>query len=187
MGRAKNYDRDDVLESALAVFWRKGYSATSLSDLTLATGLNKKSIYNEFGSKEALFDAVLARYKAAKHRQVQLLLREPAGVGNVVDYVERLAADASRKGCLFCLSIYEKETLEKAAVAGTRADYKAVNALIEKNLAEAAGARAKALSHLVSAQIFSVAGQGRLGLPKRDIDASMRVLIDAVLAPLLPA
>ena len=184
MGRLKNYVREDVIDNALETFWRKGYSATSLSDLADATGLNRKSLYNEFGSKEGLFDVVLARYRSKKCKQVQLLMREPFGVQNVIDYMEMLVADASVKGCLLCLSINEKDILEQKAARGVQSGFRVLRSLIEKNVAAADQERAKALALLVSSQMFSVAGLGKLRSTKKEIKASFGILIDDVLEPL---
>lgn len=55
MGRPKKYDTDEVLNSAMTVFWTKGYHATSYEDLMISTGLNKQSLYHSFGDKKSLF------------------------------------------------------------------------------------------------------------------------------------
>ncbi|MCC2112131.1 MAG: TetR/AcrR family transcriptional regulator [Hyphomicrobiales bacterium] len=68
MGRPIEFDRTDVLERALQVFWRKGYSSTSMQDLVAATGINKASIYNSFGDKEAFFVFVLEHYFETRNR-----------------------------------------------------------------------------------------------------------------------
>jgi AcrR family transcriptional regulator len=44
------------------LFWRKGYDATSVSDLTDAIGVNRPSLYAAFGNKEQLFRRVVERY-----------------------------------------------------------------------------------------------------------------------------
>ncbi len=62
MARTPEFDRDQVLDAALHAFWRKGYEATTLSDLLEATGLARQSLYNTFGDKRALFLASLQRY-----------------------------------------------------------------------------------------------------------------------------
>ncbi len=62
MGRPKEFDRQEVLERAMWVFWEKGYRATSLVDLEQATELLPGSIYNAFGSKKGLFLAVVDYY-----------------------------------------------------------------------------------------------------------------------------
>lgn len=63
MPRSKNYERDEVLETAMNTFWLKGYSATSMRDLTAAMGINKFSLYKEFGDKRSLYLEAFARYR----------------------------------------------------------------------------------------------------------------------------
>ena len=58
-GPAPAYDRDDVLDGAMKVFWRRGYAATSMRELRDATGLGSRSLYAEFESKHGLFRAAL--------------------------------------------------------------------------------------------------------------------------------
>ena len=43
----------------MQLFWRKGYSATSIADLTAAMGIGSPSLYAAFGSKEALYAEAL--------------------------------------------------------------------------------------------------------------------------------
>lgn len=62
MGRQASYDRDEAVAKAQALFWAKGYHATSLKDLEAALNLRPGSIYAAFGSKEALFAEALRRY-----------------------------------------------------------------------------------------------------------------------------
>jgi AcrR family transcriptional regulator len=60
----------------MRVFWRKGYVATTLADLTAAIGINRPSFYAAFGSKEALFRTVLNRYFAGPSRYSEEALGE---------------------------------------------------------------------------------------------------------------
>ena len=43
-----------IIETVAPIFNRKGYAATSMSDLTAATGLTKGAIYGNFKNKEEL-------------------------------------------------------------------------------------------------------------------------------------
>ncbi|ALN80485.1 bacterial regulatory, tetR family protein [Lysobacter antibioticus] len=61
-GRPRVFDREQALETAMRLFWCRGYEATSLSELTAAMGIAAPSLYAAFGSKEQLFRAALARY-----------------------------------------------------------------------------------------------------------------------------
>ena len=55
MGRPKNFSREEVLQKAIPLFWRRGFADTSLQDLEKATGVNKSGLYSEFASKEEIF------------------------------------------------------------------------------------------------------------------------------------
>jgi len=61
-GRQRTFDKQDALNKAMEAFWRMGYSATSLSDLTRAMGINKPSLYAAFGNKEELFVSAIQHY-----------------------------------------------------------------------------------------------------------------------------
>jgi AcrR family transcriptional regulator len=61
-GRPLSFDRETALHQAMLVFWRHGYEATSLSDLTAAMGVTAPSIYSAFGDKKRLFLEAIDRY-----------------------------------------------------------------------------------------------------------------------------
>jgi AcrR family transcriptional regulator len=63
-GRPRSFDRDAALQAAMLLFWRHGYEATSLSDLTQAMGVTPPSIYTAFGDKKQLFLEAVAKYLA---------------------------------------------------------------------------------------------------------------------------
>lgn len=69
-GRPRCFDAEKVLDAASRLFWKNGYSATSVSDLSEATGLNKGSLYSSFGDKHTLFLKCLDRYL---NHQLQLV------------------------------------------------------------------------------------------------------------------
>ncbi|AMO57960.1 hypothetical protein GZ77_19675 [Endozoicomonas montiporae] len=62
MGRHSSFDKQAVLESALTLFWSKGFSATSLRQLEEVTELHPGSLYHHFKSKEGLYVSVLKYY-----------------------------------------------------------------------------------------------------------------------------
>lgn len=62
MSGKPQYDEAAVIEAALEVFWRHGYAAASINDLTAATGLSRSSLYQRFQDKDGLFQVVLATY-----------------------------------------------------------------------------------------------------------------------------
>lgn len=70
MARHAGYDRDEALAKAQALFWHKGYHATSLKDLEAALGMHPGSIYAAFTSKEALFAETLHLYGQQSREQL---------------------------------------------------------------------------------------------------------------------
>lgn len=61
-GRPRQYDEDTALQAAGQVFWTKGFSATSLDDLSEAMAMNRPSIYRAFGDKEAIYRRALMQF-----------------------------------------------------------------------------------------------------------------------------
>ena len=61
-GRPLSFDRDAALLSAMHLFWRHGYEATSVADLTRAMGITPPSLYAAFGDKRRLFLEAVHRY-----------------------------------------------------------------------------------------------------------------------------
>ncbi|MCK1639302.1 TetR/AcrR family transcriptional regulator [Bradyrhizobium sp. 157] len=60
--RPREFNHDDVLRIAFDQFWRKGVRGTQLSDIARDAGVQRGSLYNAFGNKEALFLCAYERY-----------------------------------------------------------------------------------------------------------------------------
>jgi TetR/AcrR family transcriptional regulator, transcriptional repressor for nem operon len=63
MARPREFDRDVALDRAMAVFWAKGFTATSTSDLTEAMRIGRQSMYDSFGDKRTLYLEALEQYQ----------------------------------------------------------------------------------------------------------------------------
>ena len=104
LGRPRSFDTDQALDSAMHVFWKKGYEGTSLTDLTRAMGINRPSLYAAFGDKESLFRKVLERYSQGPARYVQAANLE-ASARKVVEKLlygalELMSQPGNPQGCL---------------------------------------------------------------------------------------
>src|SRR3546814_7402993 len=73
-GRPLSFDRDTALERAMLVFWRYGYEAASLQELTSAMGITPPSLYAAFGDKEKLFLEAVERYSSKSCDALDCLL-----------------------------------------------------------------------------------------------------------------
>jgi TetR/AcrR family transcriptional regulator, transcriptional repressor for nem operon len=104
MAGVKQFDRGEVLDRAMSLFWRRGYEATSIRDLVSATGINRGSIYATFGDKGGLFLAVLDHYgeRIAKPLMAELDDPDPrCAIERMFNSIIRRTSDPRfPRGCL---------------------------------------------------------------------------------------
>lgn len=109
-GRPRMFCTEKALDSAMQIFWRKGYEGASMVDLTAAIGINSPSLYAAFGSKEGLFKAVLERYDQRRAEFMQAILDSPTAKEVAHMYLHGIAdfcADTGGNnppGCLYMQS-----------------------------------------------------------------------------------
>ena len=116
MSKPKQYDRNDLLMQAVELFRRQGYNGTSTAELAEALGINKKSMYSEFGSKEGLFDAALSYYNSNHLTWVLgALEKDNADLETIRKAFEGYASASEGAfrglGCLLCNTAAERGSL----------------------------------------------------------------------------
>ncbi|MDH5163888.1 TetR/AcrR family transcriptional regulator [Heyndrickxia oleronia] len=107
MARLREFDEEKALDAAMHLFWEKGYSATSLSDLTAKMGIQRPSLYAAFGDKEGLFEAALRRYTKLHASKVRIKLQNRPVKEGIRTFFEELVEEEFKKetdkGC-FCIN-----------------------------------------------------------------------------------
>jgi TetR/AcrR family transcriptional repressor of nem operon len=112
MGRKKGYDRDVLIGKAVEIFRDHGFAGTSAEMLVQGLGVNRYSLYSEFGRKQELFDAALQRYdEVVVDRNFGPLEAPGAGLDEVCALLEFFGeadeSPASGRGCLLCNTAVE--------------------------------------------------------------------------------
>jgi TetR/AcrR family transcriptional repressor of nem operon len=112
MARAKAFDLEKAQLQAMQLFWRKGYTATSVEDLTEALRLSRSSLYDTFGDKRTLFLMVLKRYSERVINRVARVLNESSSpIVAIQTLFDELVAEAQTEtgylGCFMVNSIAE--------------------------------------------------------------------------------
>ncbi|WP_186116956.1 TetR/AcrR family transcriptional regulator [Burkholderia gladioli] len=126
MSGKPQYDEAVVIDAAIQVFWRHGYAAASISDLTEATGLSRSSLYQRFRDKDGLFQVALATYTERVLRRMN-----SAEGGTAREKLQTLlrgmlpvASPQRPPGCLLTRSCAERVDLppagQEAALDGVR-------------------------------------------------------------------
>lgn len=104
----------------MRAFWRQGFEATSTADLEARMGVNRSTLYAEFGSKQGLYEAALERYLSHVVPGFIGELRAPdAGLDAILTILERFAswagASGTEHGCMICNAATETATDDPAA------------------------------------------------------------------------
>ena len=143
--RPREFDHDDVLRIAFEQFWRKGVRGTQLSDIARDAGVQRGSLYNAFGSKEALFLCAYERYAS----EYLSALQKALGAGTLRERltaffdltIKNFRSGSPPRGCpttrgLMELTSIEDEGLDENA-RKTFADLMArIAALVQEALSE---------------------------------------------------
>ena len=73
--RLTDRKRAAILDAAVAEFRHAGYEATSMDRVAARAGVSKRTVYNHFPSKEALFEQILERLLQSSHPGPDLAYR----------------------------------------------------------------------------------------------------------------
>ena len=77
MARPREFDPKDVLQTAIELFWEKGYHDGSVDEVVKRSGVAKYGIYGTFGTKRELFMKALTQFAADRHQDIQRPIRKP--------------------------------------------------------------------------------------------------------------
>ncbi|HTN82360.1 MAG TPA: TetR/AcrR family transcriptional regulator [Sorangium sp.] len=181
-GRPRAFDRGAALEAALRVFWRHGYDATSLAELTAAMKITPPSLYAAFGSKKELFLEAVALYAEMYGASApRALSEEPTARAAVARVLLEFAAFASSPDHpLGCLMVHGAANctpgsaeVEAALRERRAASEAALRRRIERGIAEgdlAAGTDAAALAKYYGAVIQGMSVQARDGAAREELE-----------------
>ena len=133
MGRPKGFDRIQVLEKTLPVFWKKGFADTSIQDLEKSTGVNKSGLYSEFKDKNDLYLESLKHF-IQKTGTLEILATEPLGWQNIETLLYLGIECKGTKGCFIANSVREISILPAQARAIIGQHLQRVQELILQNL-----------------------------------------------------
>ena len=135
----KTFDESDVIEQAMEVFWEKGYAATSISDITEATGIKRGSLYNAFEGKRELFLRSLLTYGAEQRtrqlRQLETVDDPRQAIAMFFDFVVKDSLDdPDKKGCLLVNTALDYSQHDEEVQKAVSDGFKEVVIFFEKQI-----------------------------------------------------
>ena len=142
MPRPRQFEREDVVQKALEIFWRQGYQATSVQDLVAATGLNRGSLYDTFGDKHGLFLEVVEYYRSHVTARRLAKLEEPGSAREKIatffkEVVEFSLGEGRLLGCLMTNSAIELAPHDRDTRLAVAANMGAMEAAFRRVLTRA--------------------------------------------------
>ncbi len=142
MARTRAFEPEQALDKAMAVFWQKGFSDTSIDDLVEATGVSRYGLYSEWEGKHGLFLAVLDRYRDCQIKSVLAKIEAPdASRPSVEGFFLSFASTAKSKsgwmGCLFANTAVEFGTADSQVASRVTQHFRRLERSFAKALARA--------------------------------------------------
>lgn len=192
MSRTRTLDDDTVLDRATEIFWRRGYAATSMRDLTEATGLSTAALYHRFNDKEGLFLETLRRYAdqglTERFTRLSALESPLQAIRTFFDELIEMSVDDPEKlGCLLVNTVLDGAATSSAASALARERLGDVETFFRTSLQRAhhAGVIEPAIRPAMLAEVFLATVLAIRVFARLDPDRSrLRRLADHALSPL---
>ena len=190
----RQFDEQEVIALALDVFWRKGLHDATMQDLAAATGVQRGSLYNAYGDKEAIFLRAFDQYtrqfletatKALEEGDVAARLRTFFDV-----IIVNMTSGSPSRGCL------TTRTALDAAISGedVRARVKGLLGRLEQIVSQAIGSApgrtvssdADRLARVVVTFTRGLAVMERAGYSRKQLKESAATFVDALIGPAIP-
>lgn len=191
MARTRAFDRADVLDRAMTLFWEHGFSETSMQMLVTHMGICRSSLYETFSSKEDLYREAIDLYVTRSLDTIGSLLRAEASPRRSISSLFESELEALLRSetptCLLLRTAVARcrgcpETSEKVRDWLSR-----LVALFEKRLEEAQSAGEVAADfdtdgvahHLVNT-LLGLKAQGGIPAGRASLDATIRTALRAL-------
>lgn len=193
-GRQRAFCKDEALDKAMRIFWKKGYVGASLSDLTEVMGINKPSMYSAFGNKEQLFIQSMAHYiehyasPHSKHLNSELSLKQRLA-HYMLSILTAQCNEDCPKGCFVSSAIADGEADAfpedaKRAVFEVRdfAETMLSTFLLQEQHAGhlCANASPKDLSRFLVTILHGTAAMARSGKSKTELESIIHIAVDTI-------
>jgi AcrR family transcriptional regulator len=192
-GRPRAYQPDIALGKALDLFRQDGFAATSLDDLSAATGMNRPSLYGAFGDKRELYIKSYQRYRDDARAAMIDIFRDQLPIRKRLARIYAVALDIYLSGESGPRGCFTVMTATSEAVADPEIRGMVLEGLVELDKAFAAcfrlakesgelseSADPAILAQLASATIHTIAIRARARVPRQELESIVKGAIDVM-------
>jgi AcrR family transcriptional regulator len=184
---ARQFDEQEVIAIALDVFWRKGLHDATMQDLATATGVQRGSLYNAYGDKEAIFLRAFDQYAKQFLETVENALAQGDAAARLQDFFDLIIANMTSgsppRGCL------TTRTALDAAISSTAVRHRVQSLLsrLERLIGKAIGSAPKSsaidanrLARVVVTFTRGLAVMERAGYGRKQLKEAAVTFVDAL-------
>lgn len=140
MARPTEFIPEEKVIDAMNVFWSKGYTASSLTDLTSAMTINKSSFYNTFGDKFTLFKDCLKSYLELSLQEYVIAAKEgdtpSEKLDKIIDMIVKVTIEREN-ACFSVKSSFELAATDEDIKHMIRSGHDQITGLIRSLIVEA--------------------------------------------------
>lgn len=191
MPRVKAFDKDEVLGKAMELFWRKGYNATSYTDLVQHLGINRQSIYDTFGDKNELYNLALDRFTTTSNKQMIEELGKydspKSKLRAFLYYIVSQNLNDASKGCFMVNSSIELGNNDPEVASKACSNMQQIVMFLESTVKEAQERgeisqkhKANAVALFLYTLLTGLKANAKLALPKQVYDDILLVTLDTL-------
>jgi len=192
-GRPRAYEPEIALGKALDLFRKQGFAATSLDDLSEATGMNRPSLYGAFGDKRELYIKSYQRYREEARAAMVEIFRQEMPVRQRLERIFAsalniyLSGEAGPRGCFTVVTAASEAVgdpeIRAMVLDGLNELDKAFASCFRKakekgELPESADPAV--LAQVASATVHTIAIRSRARVPRKDLEAIVKGAIDVM-------
>jgi len=192
-GRPRAYEPDVALGKALDLFRTQGFAATSLDDLSEATGMNRPSLYGAFGDKRELYIKSYQRYREEARASMVEIFRQEMPVRRRLERIFAsalniyLSGETGPRGCFTVVTAASEAVgdpdIRAMVLDGLNELDKAFASCFRRAKEEGElpdSADPAVLAQLASATVHSIAIRSRARVSRKDLEAIVKGAIDVM-------
>ena len=193
-GRPRAYQPEIALGKALDLFRKDGFAATSLDDLSAATGMNRPSLYGAFGDKRELYIKTYQHHRASAHAEMIDIFKDEQPIQQRLERIYTAALDiylsgeAGPRGCFTVMTVASEAISDPEIRAMVLDAFSEIDKAfmtcfrIAREKGElSSSADPVVLAQLASATIHNVAIRARAGVPREALEAIVNGAIGVML------
>jgi len=192
-GRPRAYQPEVALGKALDLFRKGGLAATSLDDLSAATGMNRPSLYGAFGDKRELYIKSYQRYRDDARAAMIDVFRIELPIRKRLERIYTIALDIYLSGEAGPRGCFTVMTAASEAVGDPEIRAMVLDGFTELDKAFArcfrlarekgelpASTDPAVLARVASATMHSMAIRARARVPREELEAMAKGAIDVM-------